>query len=168
MEVDSVGIIAILSMSYITTRIVKTLTNVAKIPRVPVEDQITTLSVVKIAIKFSPCKQLSYHPIKIYSTFTLNNLNFLTPILNGKDHNKIFFLIKFRVEDTIMFPLVLYRLQWENPNVQKIRSLINARNDLMKMTSYIATGASISVLHDSRITGTISPIRVYTHELLQN
>ena len=53
MKVDSVGIIAILSMSYITTRIVKT--SVAKIPRVPVENQITTLSVVKIAIKFSPC-----------------------------------------------------------------------------------------------------------------
>ena len=37
MEVDSVVIIAILSMSYITTRIVKTYTSVAKIPRVPVE-----------------------------------------------------------------------------------------------------------------------------------
>ena len=55
MVVDSVGIIAILSMSYITTRIVKTLTSVAKIPRVPVENQITTLGVVKITIKFSPC-----------------------------------------------------------------------------------------------------------------
>ena len=55
MEVDSVGIIAILSMSYITIRIVKTYTSVAKISRVPVENQITTLSVVKIAIKFSPC-----------------------------------------------------------------------------------------------------------------
>ena len=55
MEVDSVGIIAILSMSNITTCIVKTWTSVAKIPRVPVENQITTLSVVKIAIKFSPC-----------------------------------------------------------------------------------------------------------------
>ena len=55
MEVDSVGIIAILSMSYITTRIVKPLTSVAKIPRVPGENQITTLSVVKIAIKFCPC-----------------------------------------------------------------------------------------------------------------
>ena len=55
MEVDSVGIIVILSMSYITTRIVKTQTSVAKIPRVPVENQITTLSVVKIAIKFSSC-----------------------------------------------------------------------------------------------------------------
>ena len=49
------GIIAILSMLYITTRIVKTYTSVGKIPRVPVENQITTLSVVKIAIKFSPC-----------------------------------------------------------------------------------------------------------------
>ena len=58
MEVDSVGIIAILSMLYITTRIVKTLTSVAKIPRVPVENQITTLSVVKIAIEFSPCTWL--------------------------------------------------------------------------------------------------------------
>ena len=56
MEVDSVGIIAILSMSYITTRIVKTQTSVAKIPRVLVKNQITTLSVVKIAIKFSPCR----------------------------------------------------------------------------------------------------------------
>ena len=56
MEVDSVGIIAILSMSYINTRIVKTWTSVAKIPRVPVENQITTLSVVKIATKFSPCR----------------------------------------------------------------------------------------------------------------
>ena len=37
MEVDSVEIIAILSMSFITTRIVKTWTSVAKIPRVPVE-----------------------------------------------------------------------------------------------------------------------------------
>ena len=55
MEVDSVGIIAILSMSYITTRIVKTYISMAKIPRVPVENQIITLSVVKIAIKFSPC-----------------------------------------------------------------------------------------------------------------
>ena len=54
MEVDNVGIIAILSMSYITTCIVKTWTSVAKIPRVPVENQITTLNVVKIAIKFSP------------------------------------------------------------------------------------------------------------------
>ena len=55
MEVDSVGIIAILSMPYITTRIVKTYTSVTKIPRVLVENQITILSVVKIAIKFSPC-----------------------------------------------------------------------------------------------------------------
>ena len=55
MEVDSVEVIAILSTSYITTRIVKTYTSVAKIPRVPVESQITTLSVVKIAIKFSQC-----------------------------------------------------------------------------------------------------------------
>ena len=55
MEVDNVGIIAILRISYITTRIVKTYTSVAKIPRVPVENLITTLSVVKIAIKFSPC-----------------------------------------------------------------------------------------------------------------
>ena len=53
MEVDSVGIIAILSMSFITTRILKK--SVAKIPRVPVENQITTLRVVKIAISFSPC-----------------------------------------------------------------------------------------------------------------
>ena len=58
MEVDSVGIIAILSMSYITTRIVKTYTSVAKILRVPVENQITTPSVVKIAIKFSPWREL--------------------------------------------------------------------------------------------------------------
>ena len=43
MKVDSVGIFAILSMSYITTH------------RVPVENQITALSVVNIAIKFSPC-----------------------------------------------------------------------------------------------------------------
>ena len=35
MEVDSVGIIVILSMSYITTRIVKTYPSVAKIPRKP-------------------------------------------------------------------------------------------------------------------------------------
>ena len=54
MEVDSVVIIAILTASYITTRIVKTYTSVVKITRVPVENQITTLSVVKIAIKFSP------------------------------------------------------------------------------------------------------------------
>ena len=54
MEVDSVRIIAILSMSYITTRIVKTYTSVTKISRVPVENQITTLRVVNIAIRFSP------------------------------------------------------------------------------------------------------------------
>ena len=42
-------------MSHINTRIVKTLTSMAKISRVPVENQITTLSVVKITIKFSPC-----------------------------------------------------------------------------------------------------------------
>ena len=60
MEVDSVGIISTLSMSYITTRIVKTYTNVAKVPRVPVENQITTLSVAKIAMKFSPCRLYQY------------------------------------------------------------------------------------------------------------
>ena len=43
LELDSVGIIAILTMSYITTCIVKTQTSVAKISRVPVENQITTL-----------------------------------------------------------------------------------------------------------------------------
>ena len=58
MEIDSVVIIAILSMSYITTHIVKTETSVAKIPSLLVENQITTVSVVKIAIKFSPCKYL--------------------------------------------------------------------------------------------------------------
>ena len=58
MEIASMGIIAILSMSYITTRIVKPWTNVAKVPRVPIEKQITILSVVKIAIKFSPCREL--------------------------------------------------------------------------------------------------------------
>ena len=50
-------------MLYITTRIVKTYTSVEKIPRVPVENEITTLTVVKIAIKFSPCsdsKRFSY------------------------------------------------------------------------------------------------------------
>ena len=51
------GQAAILSISYITTCIVKTYTSVAKIPRVPVENQITTLGVVKIAIKFSPCSR---------------------------------------------------------------------------------------------------------------
>ena len=50
MEVDSVGIIVILSILYITTRIVKISTSVSKIPRVPVENQITTQGVVKIAI----------------------------------------------------------------------------------------------------------------------
>ena len=55
MKVDSVVTIAILSMSYITTRIVKIYTSVAKIPRVPVENQISTLGVVNIAIKFPPC-----------------------------------------------------------------------------------------------------------------
>ena len=57
MEVDSVVIIAILSMLFITTRMVKTWTSVAKISRVLVENQVTTLSVVKIAIKFSPCRE---------------------------------------------------------------------------------------------------------------
>ena len=70
MEVDSVVIIAILSMSYITTRIVKTSTSVAKIPRLPVENQITTLSVVKIAIKFSPCsKKLSLNSYTFFHFF---------------------------------------------------------------------------------------------------
>ena len=55
MEVDSVGIIAILSMSYITTRKVKDRQVWQNFP-VPVENQITTLSVVKIAIRFFPCK----------------------------------------------------------------------------------------------------------------
>ena len=54
MEVYIVGIIAILSMAYITTPIVKTYISMVKIPSVPVENQITRLSVVKLAIKFSP------------------------------------------------------------------------------------------------------------------
>ena len=80
MEVNSVGIIAI-----------KTYTSVAKIPRVPVENQITTLGVVKIAIKFSPCTLtrhrvlhylsrrvkfyfLSFHVIDIKRLFQCNKL----------------------------------------------------------------------------------------------
>ena len=54
MEVDSVGIIAILSLSFITTRIVKT-DKCGKNPQSARRNQITTLSVVKIAIKFFPC-----------------------------------------------------------------------------------------------------------------
>ena len=50
MEVDSVGIIAILSMSYITTR------KCGENPQSAVENQITTLSMVKTAIKLSPCR----------------------------------------------------------------------------------------------------------------
>ena len=42
--------------SCITTCIVKTWTSVAKMPRVPVENQITTLSVVEIATKFGPIR----------------------------------------------------------------------------------------------------------------
>ena len=37
----------------------KNIDNCGKIPRVPVENQITTLSVVKIAIKLSPCRLCS-------------------------------------------------------------------------------------------------------------
>ena len=48
MEVDSLGIIVILSMAHISTRIVKTYTSVARIPRGPVENEITTLNVVKL------------------------------------------------------------------------------------------------------------------------
>ena len=64
MEVDSVGIVAILNMSHITTRIVKKYSSVAKMSRVPVENQITTLivSVVKIAIKFALCTTLNFSP----------------------------------------------------------------------------------------------------------
>ena len=71
MEVDSVGIFAILSMSYITTRIVKTQTSVVKIPKVPVENQITALSVVKIAIKCSPCTILSAPTLQAFDTSIL-------------------------------------------------------------------------------------------------
>ena len=42
-------------MSHIPTRVVKTETSVAKIPKAHAENQITTLSMVKIAIKFFPC-----------------------------------------------------------------------------------------------------------------
>ena len=41
MEVDNGVIIAILSMSDITTRIVKTKTSMVKIPRVPVENKLS-------------------------------------------------------------------------------------------------------------------------------
>ena len=80
MAVDSVGIIAILSMSYITT-------SVAKIPRVSVENQITILSVVKIAIKFSPCiywekpellfpQPNIFHLFLFFQSFLNENTNF--------------------------------------------------------------------------------------------
>ena len=50
-EIHSVGIIDIYSVSHIPVRIVITETSDAKIPRVLVEYQITTLSTIKIAIK---------------------------------------------------------------------------------------------------------------------
>ena len=93
MEVDGMGIIAVLSMSYITTRIVKTQTSVAKIPRVPVENQIITLSVVKIAIKFSPCRNVQQHLIILIIVYSLSFLYFKcvnirsTSVTNFQKHN---------------------------------------------------------------------------------
>ena len=55
MKVHSVRIIVISSLTHIPICIIITEKSVAKIPRVFVENQITTLSMVKIAIKFSPC-----------------------------------------------------------------------------------------------------------------
>ena len=40
----------------------------AKIPRVPVENQITTLSMVKIVIKFSPCREWAWGGFHIVSS----------------------------------------------------------------------------------------------------
>ena len=51
----SVGIIATSSVSHIPIRRVITEKSVAKIPTVFVKNQITVLSMVKIAIKFSSC-----------------------------------------------------------------------------------------------------------------
>ena len=80
MEVYSVGIIAILSMSYITGRIVKKLASVAKIPRVPVENQITTLSVVTIAIKFSPC--ICFITFVYFNQILCNNIKKIVQFAN--------------------------------------------------------------------------------------
>ena len=49
----------------------------AKIPRVPVENQITTLGVVKIAIKFSPCSRLSASSVLNCINFLIQNFWFL-------------------------------------------------------------------------------------------
>ena len=53
----------------------KSIMCVAKIPRVPVENQITTLSVVKIATKFSPCSVKGYERSS-YSIFSFAKLFF--------------------------------------------------------------------------------------------
>ena len=58
MEVDSVVIIAILSMSYITTRIVKTDKSGKNFQSVCRKPNYHTRCGVKIAIKFSPCTLL--------------------------------------------------------------------------------------------------------------
>ena len=76
-EVASMAIIAIFSMSYITTRIVKTQTSVAKIPRLPIEKQITILSVLKIAIKF--LREILYKNISII-TIQHSKFILLTPL----------------------------------------------------------------------------------------
>ena len=59
MEVDSVVIIVILNMSYFTTRIVKKYTSVAKIPRVPVENQFGGKSCHKILFVHGGCEPVA-------------------------------------------------------------------------------------------------------------
>ena len=112
MEVDSVGIIAILSMSYINTRIVKTWTSVAKIPRVPVENQITTLSVVKIATKFSPCRwrlkldvEFFLYLFLIRKSFVINDWNKVEGINYLKIRKKIVLAFVFREISSIIYTL---------------------------------------------------------------
>ena len=100
MEVDSVVIIAMLSMSYNTTGIVKTYTSVAKILGVPVENQITTLSVVKIAIKLSPCRiVVKFKNKNIYGTCFIDPFRRIKKIILCLCFGWIIKLLKWSIKD---------------------------------------------------------------------
>ena len=110
------GIIAISSVSHTPMRIVKTETRVARIPRVLVEKPVTTLSMVKMAIKFSPCMELD-RDLAVGCNVSLLSSNMAT----------LKFFIKLRAPVSIVFKPFLFS--------QSFFKLLKPANNFLKKVS---------------------------------
>ena len=108
----------------------------AKKPRVPIENQIITLSVVKIAIHFSPCIQpLNFTP---YSNFTLSHVMTKSQFLCYEIWMKtrIYRCRKFR-----------QKRNWQDTSIQHLARFSNNYNTILRNNVFHSSNFSVFLIN---------------------